>query len=72
MDLSFPLASEAALGKYTISVQKDMAKKTFVVKEYGETWTTEVREEQCGQVEKRRGCVHQTFCPGRRTDQGHR
>ncbi|XP_071898928.1 alpha-2-macroglobulin-like protein 1 isoform X1 [Anas platyrhynchos] len=34
VDLSFPLASEAALGKYTISVQQDMAKKTFVVKEY--------------------------------------
>uniref|UniRef100_A0A8C3BDJ5 Alpha-2-macroglobulin-like protein 1 n=1 Tax=Cairina moschata TaxID=8855 RepID=A0A8C3BDJ5_CAIMO len=34
VDLSFPLASEAALGKYTISVQQDMAKNTFVVKEY--------------------------------------
>ncbi|XP_004938162.3 alpha-2-macroglobulin-like protein 1 isoform X2 [Gallus gallus] len=33
VDLSFPLASEAALGKYIISVQ-DMAQKTFSVKEY--------------------------------------
>lgn len=43
MDLSFPLASEAPLGKYTISVEQDMAQKTFNVDEYGETWTTEVR-----------------------------
>ncbi|NWX65688.1 A2ML1 protein, partial [Promerops cafer] len=34
VDLSFPLASEASLGKYTISVQKDMAQKTFSVEEY--------------------------------------
>ncbi|XP_051470000.1 alpha-2-macroglobulin-like protein 1 isoform X3 [Apus apus] len=34
VDLSFPLASEALLGKYTISVQKDMAEKTFTVDEY--------------------------------------
>ncbi|NXD41996.1 A2ML1 protein, partial [Copsychus sechellarum] len=34
VDLSFPLASEASLGKYTISVQQDMAKKTFNVEEY--------------------------------------
>lgn len=34
VDLSFPLASEAALGKYTISVQQHMAQKTFIVKEY--------------------------------------
>ncbi|XP_009865376.1 PREDICTED: alpha-2-macroglobulin-like protein 1, partial [Apaloderma vittatum] len=33
-DLSFPLASEALLGKYTISVQQDMARKTFDVDEY--------------------------------------
>lgn len=37
VDLSFPLASEAALGKYIISVQ-DMAQKTFSVKEYGKTF----------------------------------
>ncbi|XP_068257889.1 alpha-2-macroglobulin-like protein 1 [Nyctibius grandis] len=34
VDLSFPLASEAPLGKYTISVQQDMAQKTFRVHEY--------------------------------------
>ncbi|XP_061217214.1 alpha-2-macroglobulin-like isoform X5 [Neopsephotus bourkii] len=34
VDLSFPLASEVPLGKYTISVQQDMAKKTFSVEEY--------------------------------------
>ncbi|NXV04643.1 A2ML1 protein, partial [Cettia cetti] len=34
VDLSFPLASEASLGKYTISVQQDMAEKTFSVEEY--------------------------------------
>ncbi|NWW35322.1 A2MG protein, partial [Panurus biarmicus] len=34
VDLSFPLASEASLGKYTISVQQDMAQKTFSVEEY--------------------------------------
>ncbi|XP_009465521.1 PREDICTED: alpha-2-macroglobulin-like protein 1 [Nipponia nippon] len=34
VDLSFPLASEAPLGKYTISVQQDMAQKTFSVDEY--------------------------------------
>nr|XP_009936178.1 PREDICTED: alpha-2-macroglobulin-like protein 1 [Opisthocomus hoazin] len=34
VDLSFPLASEAHLGDYTISVQQDMAKKTFTVAEY--------------------------------------
>ncbi|XP_019473323.1 ovostatin homolog isoform X2 [Meleagris gallopavo] len=34
VDLSFPLASEAALGKYTISVQQGMAQKTFSVNEY--------------------------------------
>ncbi|KAM6290379.1 alpha-2-macroglobulin-like protein 1 [Porphyrio hochstetteri] len=34
VDLSFPLASEAALGEYTISVQQDMAQKTFKVDEY--------------------------------------
>ncbi|NXY13731.1 A2ML1 protein, partial [Atrichornis clamosus] len=34
VDLSFPLASEASLGKYTISVQQDMAQKTFRVDEY--------------------------------------
>ncbi|NXE96203.1 A2ML1 protein, partial [Menura novaehollandiae] len=34
VDLSFPLASEASLGKYTISVQQDMAQKTFHVDEY--------------------------------------
>ncbi|NXB72750.1 A2ML1 protein, partial [Donacobius atricapilla] len=34
VDLSFPLASEASLGRYTISVQQDMAQKTFSVKEY--------------------------------------
>ncbi|NXM61047.1 A2ML1 protein, partial [Illadopsis cleaveri] len=34
VDLSFPLASEASLGTYTISVQQDMAQKTFDVEEY--------------------------------------
>ncbi|XP_027486903.1 alpha-2-macroglobulin-like protein 1 isoform X2 [Corapipo altera] len=34
VDLSFPLASEASLGEYTISVQQDMAQKTFRVEEY--------------------------------------
>ncbi|XP_015727585.1 alpha-2-macroglobulin-like protein 1 isoform X2 [Coturnix japonica] len=34
VDLSFPLASEAAIGEYTISVQQDMAQKRFSVKEY--------------------------------------
>ncbi|NXL66195.1 A2ML1 protein, partial [Chordeiles acutipennis] len=34
VDLSFPLASEAPLGEYTISVQQDMAQKTFNVDEY--------------------------------------
>ncbi|NXK67932.1 A2ML1 protein, partial [Sylvietta virens] len=34
VDLSFPLASEASLGEYTISVQQDMAQKTFSVEEY--------------------------------------
>uniref|UniRef100_A0A8C5TSP3 Alpha-2-macroglobulin-like protein 1 n=1 Tax=Malurus cyaneus samueli TaxID=2593467 RepID=A0A8C5TSP3_9PASS len=34
VDLSFPLAPEASLGKYTISVQQDMAEKTFSVEEY--------------------------------------
>ncbi|KAM6438805.1 alpha-2-macroglobulin-like protein 1 [Rhynochetos jubatus] len=34
VDLSFPLASEALLGAYTISVQQDMAQKTFMVDEY--------------------------------------
>ncbi|XP_010154554.1 PREDICTED: alpha-2-macroglobulin-like protein 1 [Eurypyga helias] len=34
VDLSFPLASEALLGEYTISVQQDMAQKTFTVDEY--------------------------------------
>ncbi|NWH35493.1 A2ML1 protein, partial [Chloropsis hardwickii] len=34
VDLSFPLASEASLGRYTISVQQDMAQKTFRVEEY--------------------------------------
>ncbi|XP_057285232.1 alpha-2-macroglobulin-like isoform X5 [Pezoporus wallicus] len=34
VDLSFPLASEIPLGNYTISVQQDMAKKTFSVEEY--------------------------------------
>ncbi|XP_032907184.1 alpha-2-macroglobulin-like protein 1 [Catharus ustulatus] len=34
VDLSFPLASEASLGKYTISVQQDMAQKSFSVEEY--------------------------------------
>lgn len=37
VDLSFPLASEASLGEYTISVQQDIAEKTFSVEEYGET-----------------------------------
>ncbi|NWI52919.1 A2ML1 protein, partial [Calyptomena viridis] len=34
VDLSFPLASEAHLGEYTISVQQDRAMKTFRVEEY--------------------------------------
>ncbi|NWT28572.1 A2ML1 protein, partial [Cardinalis cardinalis] len=34
VDLSFPLASEASLGNYIISVQQDMAYKTFRVEEY--------------------------------------
>ncbi|XP_065598357.1 alpha-2-macroglobulin-like protein 1 [Cyrtonyx montezumae] len=34
LDLSFPLASEAVLGEYTIFVQQDMAQKKFSVKEY--------------------------------------
>ncbi|NXB83279.1 A2ML1 protein, partial [Vidua chalybeata] len=34
VDLSFPLASEASLGTYTISVQQDMAQKDFSVEEY--------------------------------------
>ncbi|NXN90062.1 A2ML1 protein, partial [Bombycilla garrulus] len=34
VDLSFPLASEASFGKYTISVLQDMAQKTFSVEEY--------------------------------------
>ncbi|NWZ66586.1 A2ML1 protein, partial [Acrocephalus arundinaceus] len=34
VDLSFPLASEASIGEYTISVQQDMAQKTFSVEEY--------------------------------------
>ncbi|NWY28877.1 A2ML1 protein, partial [Pheucticus melanocephalus] len=34
VDLSFPLASEASLGMYTISVQQSMAYKTFDVEEY--------------------------------------
>ncbi|NXX21810.1 A2ML1 protein, partial [Podargus strigoides] len=34
VDLSFPLASEAALGMYTISVQRDVAQKVFEVAEY--------------------------------------
>ncbi|XP_009960079.1 PREDICTED: alpha-2-macroglobulin-like protein 1, partial [Leptosomus discolor] len=34
VDLSFPLASEAPLGEYSISVQQDMAKKAFSVDEY--------------------------------------
>ncbi|KAM6381889.1 LOW QUALITY PROTEIN: alpha-2-macroglobulin-like protein 1 [Alca torda] len=34
VDLSFPLASEAPLGEYTISVDQDMAEKTFNVDEY--------------------------------------
>ncbi|NXK74104.1 A2ML1 protein, partial [Amazona guildingii] len=34
VDLSFPLASEVPLGEYTISVQQDMAIKTFSVEEY--------------------------------------
>ncbi|KAM6321270.1 alpha-2-macroglobulin-like protein 1 [Aegotheles albertisi] len=34
VDLSFPLASEAPLGDYTISVQQDMAQKSFSVDEY--------------------------------------
>lgn len=48
VDLSFPLASEASLGSYTISVEQDMAYKTFSVEEYGETPTSEGREKQCG------------------------
>lgn len=38
VDLSFPLASEAAMGKYTIKVDKDMPRgleATFKVEEYG-------------------------------------
>ncbi|PKU31347.1 alpha-2-macroglobulin-like protein 1 [Limosa lapponica baueri] len=35
VDLSFPLASEAPLGVYTISVKQGMAEKTFRVDEYG-------------------------------------
>ncbi|KAM6418037.1 alpha-2-macroglobulin-like protein 1 isoform 2-T2 [Pluvialis apricaria] len=34
VDLSFPLASEALLGEYTISVGQDTAQKTFNVDEY--------------------------------------
>ncbi|XP_071618085.1 alpha-2-macroglobulin-like protein 1 isoform X1 [Heliangelus exortis] len=34
VDLSFPLASEALLGEYTISVEQNMAQKTFQVDEY--------------------------------------
>ncbi|XP_030321024.1 alpha-2-macroglobulin-like protein 1 isoform X2 [Calypte anna] len=34
VDLSFPLASEALLGEYTISVEQNMAEKTFQVDEY--------------------------------------
>ncbi|XP_054687790.1 alpha-2-macroglobulin-like protein 1 isoform X2 [Grus americana] len=34
VDLSFPLASKAPLGEYTISVQQDMVQKTFTVDEY--------------------------------------
>ncbi|NXL78374.1 A2ML1 protein, partial [Leptocoma aspasia] len=34
VDLSFPLASEASLGEYTISVQQHMAQTTFSVEEY--------------------------------------
>ncbi|XP_040451001.1 alpha-2-macroglobulin-like protein 1 isoform X3 [Falco naumanni] len=34
VDLSFPLASEAPLGEYAISVQPYMAQKTFSVEEY--------------------------------------
>ncbi|XP_028943147.1 alpha-2-macroglobulin-like protein 1, partial [Antrostomus carolinensis] len=34
VDLSFPLASEALLGEYTISVQQDTVQKTFNVDEY--------------------------------------
>lgn len=73
VDLSFPLASEAPLGKYTISVQQDMAQKTFSVDKFGETWTTDVREKQHGYLEKKAGrCshVHQTFCCGRTADWG--
>lgn len=40
VDLSFPLASEASLGMYAISVQQNVAHKFFRVDEYGETWTT--------------------------------
>lgn len=57
MDLSFPLASEAALGKYTISVQQDMAQKTFSVNEYGKTYTAKVRKKHCGYLEKDEGDV---------------
>ncbi|XP_010131178.1 PREDICTED: alpha-2-macroglobulin-like protein 1, partial [Buceros rhinoceros silvestris] len=34
VDLSFPLAFEAPLGQYTISVQQDTAQKFFIVDEY--------------------------------------
>ncbi|XP_074007846.1 alpha-2-macroglobulin-like protein 1 [Numenius arquata] len=34
VDLSFPLASEAPLGEYTISVEQNTAEKTFSVDEY--------------------------------------
>ncbi|NXN08148.1 A2ML1 protein, partial [Indicator maculatus] len=34
VDLSFPLASEALLGEYTITVHQHMAQKTFSVDEY--------------------------------------
>ncbi|XP_029896597.1 alpha-2-macroglobulin-like protein 1 isoform X1 [Aquila chrysaetos chrysaetos] len=34
VDLSFPLASEAPLGEYTISVQQDVAQKTFSVDKF--------------------------------------
>lgn len=40
VDLSWPLASEAALGTYTINLDKDLhpyLKATFTVEEYGET-----------------------------------
>ncbi|OXB72226.1 UNVERIFIED_CONTAM: hypothetical protein H355_013405, partial [Colinus virginianus] len=48
VDLSFPLASEAVLGEYTIFVQQDMAQTKFSVKEYGKTKVAEVREKHCG------------------------